>query len=312
MSDLVSIIIPTFNRAQIIGETIESALEQSHRDIEILVVDDGSTDDTDAVIRRFIARDPRVSYHRQENRGVGTARQLGFERSRGAYIQFLDSDDLLSPRKIELQVEALKRDPGAGVAYGPTYFFHDGWQAATPSRRTGESVEKIFPAMVAERIWQTMSPIYRREVCVAAGEWTALTSEEDWEFDTRVAALGIRAVHVPSSDSYYRIPQTPRKLTEEQLDRKFRDRAAAHLKIAEHALAAGASSRMPEVRKFARYTFFLARRCAERGLTKEAKALTRIASSLTPHLDVRAYRLLSSLIGWRRAARIAKMREEPE
>lgn len=307
MSDLVSVIIPTFNRASIIGETIQSAIDQTHRNVEILVIDDGSTDDTAEVVEKFARRDSRVSYHRENKAGVGPARQSGFDRSHGPYIQFLDSDDLLAPQKIALQVDALAADPSAGVAYGPTYRFRDDWRAEEPDRMTGCQIGEILPAMLAGRAWNTMSALYRREICEQAGRWSDLTAEEDWEFDVRVALLRPKVLHVPGSESYYRMPENPRVLTEDDLDRKFRDRATAHTRIAGHALSAGIDPRMPEVIRFARYTFLLARQCAERGLETEAKGLIAAAASLTTQLDVRAYRIASTILGWKRTAKVAKM-----
>lgn len=108
MDPLVSVVIPTFNRADLIGETISSALAQSYRSFELIVVDDGSTDRTEDVVRQF--EDARLRYIRQENRGVSAARNHGIRQARGGLIAFLDSDDLWAIEKLERQVPLFEND----------------------------------------------------------------------------------------------------------------------------------------------------------------------------------------------------------
>src|SRR5689334_2160139 len=97
----VSVVIPTYNRAELVGEAIDSVLGQSRPPLEVIVVDDGSTDDTADVVGRYGAR---VVYLRQPNCGPATARNVGVARARGDLIALLDSDDRWLPRKLELQV----------------------------------------------------------------------------------------------------------------------------------------------------------------------------------------------------------------
>jgi glycosyltransferase involved in cell wall biosynthesis len=104
---LVSIIIPTYNRAHLIGETLDSVLAQTYQNWECIVVDDGSTDNTDEVMANYMAKDDRIQYHhRPDDRlsGGNAARNFGVEVSRGAYINFLDSDDFFHPRTIEFKL----------------------------------------------------------------------------------------------------------------------------------------------------------------------------------------------------------------
>ena len=96
-SGLVSTIIPVYNRPTLVVEAIESVLAQTYRPIEIIVVDDGSTDSTSAVVEQMMTAHPEVSLLRQPNSGPGPARQKGIEAASGEFIQFLDSDDLLAP-----------------------------------------------------------------------------------------------------------------------------------------------------------------------------------------------------------------------
>lgn len=111
---LVSVVIPTHNRAGIVGRAIESALAQTYTDVEVIVADDGSSDNTRAVAEAY---GPRVTYLHQLNAGVSAARNFGMRHARGEFIAFLDSDDSWSPWKIEAQVSALMRHEEAGLVW---------------------------------------------------------------------------------------------------------------------------------------------------------------------------------------------------
>lgn len=116
-SGLVSVIIPTYNRAQLVCRAINSVRSQTYQNWEILVVDDGSRDDTPVAIARQFGSDPRVRYVYQVNGGVCSARNNGLARASGDFVAFLDSDDLWEPWKLELQVACLERFPDAGMIW---------------------------------------------------------------------------------------------------------------------------------------------------------------------------------------------------
>ncbi|MBE9167392.1 glycosyltransferase family 2 protein [Pleurocapsales cyanobacterium LEGE 06147] len=114
---VISVIIPTYNRAHSIGKSINSILIQSYQNFEVIVVDDRSTDNTEEIVKSF--NDPRIKYIRhQHNLGAAVARNTGIEKSRGRYIAFLDSDDEWLPHKLTKQVELLEQcKPEVGVVY---------------------------------------------------------------------------------------------------------------------------------------------------------------------------------------------------
>jgi glycosyltransferase involved in cell wall biosynthesis len=114
---LVSVVIPTYNRAALVLGAIHSVLSQTYKNIEVIVVDDGSNDDTEARIQSEFGGDARVRYFKKENGGVSSARNFGIRESRGEYIALLDSDDVWLPGKLELQVECLRRIPTAGMVW---------------------------------------------------------------------------------------------------------------------------------------------------------------------------------------------------
>ena len=118
-SPRISVIIPTHNRAHLIGRSIQSVLNQTYQDFEIIVVDDGSIDNTKEVIREFQRKDKRIRYIKHdENKGGSAARNTGIRESKGKYIAFQDSDDEWLPEKLEKQIEVFKRQPAeVGIIY---------------------------------------------------------------------------------------------------------------------------------------------------------------------------------------------------
>jgi glycosyltransferase involved in cell wall biosynthesis len=129
MNPMVSVIIPTYNRADKVGKTIESVLAQTVADREVIVVDDGSSDDTGPVLNAAFGH--RIRYFKQPNQGASVARNTGIAQARGEWIAFLDSDDLWEKDKLELQLKALKRfSPQCGGCYTDTRFFNN------PEKRT--------------------------------------------------------------------------------------------------------------------------------------------------------------------------------
>jgi len=142
----ISVVIPVFNGANYIVEAIDSVLAQSPAPLEIIVVDDGSTDDTPSVVGTF---GPPVTYHRQENRGTSAARNLGAALATGELLAFLDADDLWAPRKLALQLAAMADDPRLEIVFGHVQeFFHTPMQAGD----AGPAIPGLHPgAMLIRR-----------------------------------------------------------------------------------------------------------------------------------------------------------------
>ena len=113
----VSVIIPTYNRALMVKDAIQSVLDQTYSDYEIIVVDDGSTDNTSKVINDLRSHSGKVHYIHQENKGRSAARNIGVHAARGDYIAFLDSDDMFLPEKLRVQVMTLENNLDFGMAY---------------------------------------------------------------------------------------------------------------------------------------------------------------------------------------------------
>ena len=119
----VSIIVPAYNYANFILETLQSIQEQTYVNWEAIIVDDGSTDDTRQVVKTIVETDSRIKYIYQTNKGLPAARNTGIEASLGNYIQFLDADDLLSKSKIELQVKYMLENLSSDISYTTAHYF---------------------------------------------------------------------------------------------------------------------------------------------------------------------------------------------
>ena len=314
---LVSVVVPVFNRAAGLREAVASVVAQSHRPLEVVIVDDGSTDDTPALADELArAHEGLVRVAHQPNGGPGAARETGRRLARGEYVQYLDSDDLLLPRKLELQVAALRAQPECGVAYGMTRFRHrDGRLHDGPWKGSGQRLERLFPSFLRERWWDTPNPLYRAALLDQAGPWTDLRLEEDWEYDCRVAALGTRLCWVPEFVCEVRDHDGGRLSRGSAADpARNRERARAHALIFEHARRGGVDREGAEMRHFARELFLLARQCGASGLGEESRLLFSLARQASTEesargADFRLYRLAAALLGWAGAGRVASLFE---
>jgi glycosyltransferase involved in cell wall biosynthesis len=199
---MTSVVIPTYNRAGLLIEAIDSVLAQSEDRFEVLVVDDGSTDDTEARVRRL--RDPRISYLRIAHQGVAAARNIGIELARGRYISFLDSDDLWKPGKLATELAFLRRHPEVGIVFSDLEKW-DGGRFVPSFMRTTEVFSKwligprgkqslLLPpstmrwCLLQEVPIKVPSLTIRRELLRAAGGFNATwSSSEDWELLLRLA-----------------------------------------------------------------------------------------------------------------------------
>ncbi|WP_146134585.1 glycosyltransferase family 2 protein [Aphanothece minutissima] len=313
---LVSTIIPVHNRAGLLRAAVASVLEQDHRPIEIVIVDDGSSDDTGAVADGLAADHPQtIRVIHQPNRGPGAARQRGLDQSRGEFVQYLDSDDLLLPGKFSAQVDALRRSPGAGIAYGPSLeedHSRRPVERCGPMRATGIPLERLFPRLLLERWWTTSCPLYRRDLLDRIGPWQPWINEEDWEYDGRAGATGTPLVWVPTPVSVRRIHMGDDHLSDRgHLDpRKLVDRSRAQESLLRSALAAGVDPGGPEMARFSRSAFLLSRQCGAAGAEQAARRLFRLArrhGARQPRrqLEFLLYGLLAAALGWGRAARLS-------
>ncbi|MBX6311516.1 MAG: glycosyltransferase family 2 protein [Isosphaeraceae bacterium] len=183
--DLVTTVIPTYNYGRFVTEAVESALAQTYRRQEILVVDDGSTDDTRERLRPYQGR---IRYLYQRNQGLSAARNTGIRAARGEFIALLDSDDIWHPQKLELQMQYVVRHPEVGLlATDCLWDLDEGWPPLD-----GASFLMAHPVALEELVVRTPfgpSGVLVRKECfqMAGGFDTELRSVEDRDMWIRIA-----------------------------------------------------------------------------------------------------------------------------
>ena len=310
---LVTIIIPVFNRPEMLREAVASALAQTYRPIEIVIIDDGSTDRTPSVIADLAAAHAGVIRAlRQENAGPGTARERGRLAARGEFIQYLDSDDLLLPRKLELQVQALRSAPRCGVAYGITHLVNaEGQSRRTPFKGTGRRFEFLFPDLLVDRWWNTHTPLWRREVCDRIGPWPAMRIGEDWVYDARAGSLRVSLAYVAEPVAETRTHDEARLTGGGATRAKLLDMASVMFELDRCSREAGCSREMPEVQHFVRHVFLMARQAGGAGESDIAWRLLSLARSLATPKDpkMQAVAWTARTLGWRMTSRLCGLAE---
>jgi glycosyltransferase involved in cell wall biosynthesis len=207
MDSLISVIVPAYNAERFIERTLDSALGQSYRDLEIVVVDDGSTDRTADIVAAVAARDPRVKLIRAANRGPGAARNRAIAESRGELIAPLDNDDLWRPDKLAKQADMLARaPPGTGVVYCWSVGIDEDDRIVFPAWSNGTAVGNVLRAMIATSLCGNGSAPLIRRACVEAvsGYDARFFPGEDWPFYVALAAHTEFAV-VPEYLTGYRL-----------------------------------------------------------------------------------------------------------
>jgi glycosyltransferase involved in cell wall biosynthesis len=200
---MVSIIIPCYNTERWVAAAVRSCLDQTYQPIEIIVIDDGSTDGSLEVIRSF---GEKIRWETGPNRGGCAARNIGFARSRGEYIKFLDADDLLGPNNVETQVRAAIGHPGC-VPYGPWKWLKvsGGTETLIDSLVQIEAAGDVLSQWLAGRYCAPHSLLWPRDVLVLVGPWDeTLTANQDGDVFLRALLAGLEFFYVPEGAVYYR------------------------------------------------------------------------------------------------------------
>jgi glycosyltransferase involved in cell wall biosynthesis len=196
-AELVSVVIPLFNRKDTILRAVQSALDQSHGNIEVVVVDDGSTDDPASVLDS--AADPRIRYVRQPNSGACAARNHGIDVARGEYVAFLDSDDAFLPDHLSTSIAALRTAPKSTIVYGRIRVDRGEERYFTKPPRAPRHNEPISEYLLCDRGFiQTSTVVLRREFAAQVRYQVGLRFGQDTDFAIRLAAAGARFVMLDS------------------------------------------------------------------------------------------------------------------
>lgn len=181
---MISVIIPTYNRALLLKKAIESVLSQTYQDFELIVVDDGSNDSTPNLISNFKTR---IKYIRQDNKGPGSARNLGIKNSDGEFIAFVDSDDWLDKEKLDIQLQEMRQNPSHLVSHTEEIWYKNGKllnQKKKHKKFRGYIFEKCLPLCVV-----SMSTVMiRRELFDKVGFFDeTMRCCEDYDFWLRAS-----------------------------------------------------------------------------------------------------------------------------
>lgn len=308
MSDpLVSILIPCHNGATWLAATLESAFAQTHPRSEVIVVDDGSTDESIAVASRFVPRG--VDLHRQPPRGAAAARNAALRRAHGDYIQFLDADDLLHPEKIARQVARLQTEPSDRVASGAWGSFTRDPTEATfrpePVWADARPTDWLVLAWSGGGMMHPAAWLTPRAVAERAGPWNeTLSLDDDGEYFCRVLLAGTGVCFCEAARCYYRRHRTGSLSQAKSPDAWRSSHDVCHL-VQKAALAREDSARVRHAcalnhLRFAFHAWPFARTLARASLA-EARRLDPTARR--PAAGPR-FELLARLIGWRLARRL--------
>lgn len=215
MINCVSIIVPCFRQAHYLRDCLASLRAQAYQDWEAIIVNDGSPDNTRAVVAELMAVDPRVRYVEQPNGGLSAARNAGMAVARGDALQFLDADDLLQSRKLEHQVAVLNARPDVDVIYGGARYFSDGEPDKLsfnllPGQYEEDWIQARWtawlsasPGFVRFNLFPVCSPLVRRSVTAKVGSFDPnLPALEDWDYWWRCEQAGAQFAFVPNEGAH--------------------------------------------------------------------------------------------------------------
>lgn len=236
--DLISVILPAYNGEATIAETLRSVLAQTHGHLEVLVIDDGSSDRTAEIVEGF--DDPRVTLHRFANAGAPANRNRGVRLATGTYLSLIDADDLWSPDKLEKQLAALRQTPEAGVAYSFTVYIDEAGRFLSQGYRVPHSGDVLRPIFVRFFLQNGSNALLRRRVFDQIGGFDeSFEVCDDYEFYLR-AAEHFPFVLVPEDHVFYRVSRG--SLSSQPLK----------MRQAGHRVIHGAVQRNPELRPLLR------------------------------------------------------------
>ncbi len=270
----VSVIIPTFNRASVLDRAVASVLGQTFTDFELIVVDDGSTDETDRVLARSGAR---LRVHRQGNQGVSAARNAGIRMARGKWIAFLDSDDCWLPEKLERQIAFFRDHPDAGICQTEEIWIRNG-RRVNPKRRHRKPSGWIFIDALNLCLVSPSAVMIDRALIDAAGGFDeTFPACEDYDLWLRIALH--HPIHLIDEPLTVKYGGHPDQLSRMPALDQYRIRAIARILSTEPLdPAQEAAARSVLMEKCAIY----AAGCRKRGRIAEAEACEALSAKAAP------------------------------
>ncbi len=236
----ISVVIPVYNGEKTIQKTIESVLNQTFKDWELIIIDDGSQDSTVRIIREI--EDSRIRLFSYDNAGLASSRNRGIAHAQGEFISFLDADDLWTSDKLEMQFQALEKHPEAAVAYSWTDYIDQSSQFLHSGRHITINGNIYQHLLVNNFLENGSNPLIRKQALNQAGKFdTSLKAGEDWDMWLRLAAR-YQFVAVP-------LPQILYRVSTDSMSSQIKNQERECLKVIEKAFKSAPESLQPLKRK---------------------------------------------------------------
>jgi glycosyltransferase involved in cell wall biosynthesis len=316
MNQLVSVIIPAFNAGKYLKECVNSVLNQTYPNIEIIIIDDGSTDGSTDFLKVSSCLPPNLKLFSQSNKGACAARNLGIRKSKGEYIQFLDADDILSPDKIKNQMELLIGKSSQVVTLCEWVIFHYDFKII--DRLTYEvfcnspsGLDWLLRAWNNQEMIQPAAWLTHKRLILKAGDWNEnLTINQDGEFFCRVLLNCKEVIFESKSKVYYRSPSAG-NISRNKSRKSIESLLASYQSYEFEALRSEDSYRVRLALKkvYQKFIYDIFPRYPD--LVKEAERLI-----LNLNVDEKTYiggpkfQRLSKLIGFKNAIRLKRLLQE--
>lgn len=229
---LVTVIMPVYNRADLVGKSLDSVLKQSYQNWECIVVDDGSTDNSKQIIQNYREKDDRIKYYYNENSGAAAARNYGIQQSNGIYILPLDSDDLITETYIEKAVVCFNENPEIKIVYGKAVLIgekKEEWNLPPYSYELFLMYNMLFN-----------SSMYKRSDFDRVGGYTEGNRLEDWDLWIKILKSNGKVFQLPEIVYFYRTHQSDsittlldedNKLYKESMNQLYKNHFDEYLRV---------------------------------------------------------------------------------
>ncbi|MCO5285786.1 MAG: glycosyltransferase family 2 protein [Chitinophagaceae bacterium] len=308
MNELVSVIMPCYNAAEFISEAIQSVLKQTYSNLELIIINDGSTDSSEEEIKRF--NDGRIQYFRQENKGQCAASNFGIARAKGEYIKFFDADDVLGEGHLEAQMKRLdgSKTVVASCAWGR---FYDGnpnsakfipesvWKDMKPLDWLKAALTQKYDMMGAW-VWMIPAPLLK-----LAGGWDErLSLNNDFEFSIRLLLHSEEVLFADNAKFYYRSGLT-HTLSQVRSKKRFEEGILSTDLGCSYLLARDSSPEMKRIcaNRYQEWVYASYPYYPDLELKLEKK-IAELGGSNRPLAGGRVFRILTSIFGWKAAKRM--------
>ncbi|MEL7245187.1 MAG: glycosyltransferase [Cyanobacteria bacterium J06643_5] len=236
----ISVVVPVFNGAKTIKETVDSISNQTFKDIEIIIINDGSTDTTVEVIKTI--SDSRIKVFSYSNAGLSASRNRGISQAKGEYISFIDADDLWTPDKLESQWQALQKNPQAAVAYSWTDYIDESSKFIKPGRRIKVNGDAFSKLLVTNFLENGSNPLIKKTAFEKVGGFDeSLSAAEDKDMWLRLA-VNYEFVCVEKPQILYRTSTT-------SMSTKLKRQEAESLKVIERAFNNPKAEKLQHLKK---------------------------------------------------------------